>query len=135
MLKPENINFLIVHCSDTPDNKDIGVTEIHKMHLSFGWQGIGYHKIIRRCGTIENGRPECWVGAHTLGKNKESLGICLIGQKEFSIQQYKSLEKVLIKWKEIYKSAIILGHKDAIITKKTCPNFDVISWCKYRGII
>ena len=42
------------------------------MHLNFGWDGIGYHKIIRRDGTLENGRPEFWVGAHTYGLNEKS---------------------------------------------------------------
>ena len=41
MLKPEDIEFLIIHCSDTPDNKNIGASYIHKMHLNFGWHGIG----------------------------------------------------------------------------------------------
>ena len=46
MLNKENINFLIVHCSDTPDTQNLTAIDIHKMHLGFGWDGIGYHKII-----------------------------------------------------------------------------------------
>ncbi len=137
MLKPENIKFLIVHCSDTPDSEDIGVNEIHKMHLSFGWSGIGYHKLIRRCGKIENGRPECWIGAHTFGKNKESLGVCLIGKNNFTSEQFKSLKSILIKWKKKYtryNDIIIMGHRDIINTKKTCPNFDVAEWCNKNNI-
>ena len=53
MLKPTDIKFLVVHCSDTPDNNDIGAIEIHKMHIGFGWEGIGYHKIIRRNGLLK----------------------------------------------------------------------------------
>lgn len=137
MLEPENIKFLIVHCSDTPDDEDIGVNEIHKMHLSFGWQGVGYHKVIRRCGKIENGRPECWVGAHTFGKNKESLGVCLIGKNNFTSEQFKSLKRTLIIWKKKYhryNNIIIKGHRDIINTKKTCPNFDVTEWCNKNNI-
>ena len=33
------------------------------MHLQFGWDGIGYHKIILRNGKLISGRPEYWVGA------------------------------------------------------------------------
>ena len=54
------------------------------MHLEFGWNGIGYHKIIKRDGEIENGRPEFWIGAHVYGKNDQSLGVCLIGRDNFS---------------------------------------------------
>ena len=134
MLEAKDIKFLIVHCSDTPDQEDIGALEIHKMHLGFGWEGIGYHKIIRRDGKIENGRPEYWIGAHVYGKNTQSLGVCLIGKNSFSKKQLDSLEKILRNWKKIYKNTVILGHKDAIPTKKTCPNFDIKSWCVLRGI-
>ena len=57
MLKAENIKYLVVHCSDTSDDSIVSVHDIHKMHLDFGWDGIGYHKIISRDGLIHNGRP------------------------------------------------------------------------------
>ena len=53
MLNYQDIKLLIVHCSDTEDN-DINAEYIHKMHLEFGWDGIGYHKVILRSGKIEN---------------------------------------------------------------------------------
>ena len=49
-------------CSDTSDHDD--ASGIHNLHLSFGWDGIGYHKIILRNGVVQNGEPEYWVGAH-----------------------------------------------------------------------
>ncbi len=54
MLKSTNIKLLIIHCSDTDDTEDLSALDIHKMHLSFGWDGIGYHKVICRSGKIEN---------------------------------------------------------------------------------
>jgi len=132
MLVKENIKLLIVHCSDTENGKDLGAEDIHKMHLEFGWDGIGYHKIIDRSGKIKNGRPEYWVGAHVKGKNNESLGVCLIGRDKFTGKQYNSLVKLLKKWKVTYPNAKIVGHRDAVVTSKTCPNFDVISWCKSK---
>ena len=103
------------------------------MHLSFGWDGIGYHKVICRDGSIQNGRPEYWKGAHVKSINQCSLGVCLIGRKNFTIDQFNSLEKVLSEWKKKYSSSIIIGHRDAVLTHKTCPNFDVQKWCKDRG--
>ena len=72
------------------------------MHLKFGWNGVGYHKIICRNGEIENGLPEYWVGAHARGFNEVSLGVCLIGKKNFTKKQFKSLEKILRIWKKKY---------------------------------
>lgn len=129
MLKPENINYLIIHCSDTGNNNNIDASIIHKMHINFGWEGIGYHKVILRSGKIENGRPEFWIGAHVKGKNKNSLGVCLIGTDKFTNEQFLSLKKVLLKWKKKYPNAQIIGHRDAVKTSKTCPNFNVRQWC------
>ena len=134
MLKKENIKFLIIHCSDTGDSNNIDASFIHNMHLGFGWDGIGYHKVILRSGKVENGRPEFWVGAHVKGKNKNSLGVCLIGTNKFTRNQFSSLKNVLLRWKKKYPKAEIIGHRDAIDTKKTCPNFDVRSWCKENSI-
>ena len=134
MLINTNIKLLVVHCSDTDNNKNIDVTDIHKMHLNFGWDGIGYHKVILRSGKIENGRPEYWIGAHVKGKNKFSLGVCLIGRDKFTKKQFISLENILKKWKLLCPNAVIVGHRDTGKTKKTCPNFDVITWSKNKNI-
>ena len=135
MLKPSSIKKLIVHCSDTDDKMDIGAREIHAMHLSFGWDGIGYHKIICRDGTIQFGRPEYWVGAHVKGMNECSLGVCLIGKHSFAEPQFNALENILREWKIKYKNAVILGHYELTSTKKTCPNFNVQEWCRKRSLI
>jgi N-acetylmuramoyl-L-alanine amidase len=126
------VKFLVVHCSDTENNKNVNAVDIHQMHLDFGWDGIGYHKVITRSGKIENGRPEYWIGAHVKGKNNISLGVCLIGKNNFTKKQYNSLEAILKKWKSKYPSAKIVGHRDTGNTVKTCPNFDVKSWAKNK---
>ena len=134
MLINENIKLLVVHCTDTENNKDLNSLDIHKMHLDFGWDGIGYHKVICRSGKIENGRPEYWVGAHVKGKNNISLGVCLVGRDQFTEKQFSSLEKVLRSWKSSYPTAIIIGHSDTGNTQKTCPNFNVKTWCKNKNL-
>ena len=127
-LLKENIEFIVIHCSDTNENNK--VDDIHKLHLSFGWDGIGYHKVIEKDGNIENGRPEFWKGAHVYNFNDKSLGICLIGKNNFNKRQFKSLKKILISWKLKYPKAKIVGHNYFKNTNKTCPNFNVDLWCK-----
>jgi len=134
MLVASNIKLLVIHCSDTEDSRNLNSIDIHQMHLNFGWNGIGYHKIILRSGKIENGRPEYWVGAHVKGQNEVSLGVCLIGRNNFTDKQFVSLEKILRKWKNSYPQAKIIGHCDTGNTKKTCPNFDVKTWLKVKGL-
>ena len=130
MLFTKDVKLLIVHCSDSENHMDLNAIDIHKMHLDFGWDGIGYHKVICRSGKIENGRPEYWKGAHVKGKNDLSLGVCLIGRDKFTKKQYSSLQKILRKWKLLYPNAKIIGHCDTEETQKTCPNFDVLTWSK-----
>ena len=134
MLITPKIKLLVVHCSDTDNNENLNATDIHKMHLNFGWDGIGYHKVILRSGIIENGRPEYWMGAHVKGKNKISLGVCLIGRDKFTSKQFISLQKILKLWKISYPQAKIVGHCDTGNTNKTCPNFDVKTWLRNKDI-
>ena len=132
-ISKEQIKYIVIHCSDTNENDT--AEDIHKLHLAFGWEGVGYHKIIKKNGDIQNGRPEYWKGAHVYGHNHESLGVCLIGKSDFKKKQFDALKKLLITWKKKYPLATILGHKDFKNTKKTCPNFDVNSWLLKNKII
>ena len=132
MLLEKKISLLVVHCSDTENNENLSAIDIHKMHLEFGWHGIGYHKIINRSGKVENGRPEYWTGAHVKGKNDISLGVCLIGKNNFTKNQFDSLEEILKEWKIKYPKAKIVGHRDTGNTNKSCPNFDVLKWSKNK---
>jgi len=132
MLQPADIRYLVVHCSDTDDN--LTASDIHAMHLGFGWDGIGYHAVIIKDGTIEQGRPHFWSGAHVYGHNLESLGVCLIGRNDFTSYQFVALEHLLRQWKTLYPQANICGHCDFPETEKTCPNFNVAEWCQQRDL-
>ena len=119
MLKAENIRYLVVHCADTPDDQPLDASDIHQMHLGFGWNGIGYHRVICRDGCIEHGRPDYWIGAHVKGFNEISLGVCLIGRQDFTDAQFAALETVLREWRDAYPDAKICGHRDFDYTDKT----------------
>ena len=58
------------------------VETVHGWHKGNGWVGIGYHFYVRKDGTVYRGRPENWVGAHTVGHNSTKLGICAEGNFE-----------------------------------------------------
>jgi N-acetylmuramoyl-L-alanine amidase len=132
MLQASDIRYLVVHCSDTDD--DLTASDIHAMHLGFGWDGIGYHAVIIKDGTIEQGRPHFWSGAHVYGHNEKSLGVCLIGRNDFTSEQMTALDGLLRDWIARYPQARICGHRDFPSTQKTCPNFDVVAWVKDHGL-
>ena len=134
MLNPQDIAYLVVHCSDTLDDAALTGRDIHQMHLGFGWDGVGYHRVIGRDGVVEPGRPDYWIGAHVKGFNDVSLGVCLIGRHSFTDAQMLALETVLRDWQTTYPTAQIVGHCNFDYTEKTCPNFDVAAWCEERGL-
>lgn len=73
------ITFIIIHCSAIPPYQDSSAETITRWHIARGFKTIGYHYVIRRDGTIENGRPLEQVGAHCQNHNKHSIGICYEG--------------------------------------------------------
>lgn len=121
-----DITKIIIHCSATPTSMDIGVKEIREWHLERGWTDIGYHYVIRRDGTLEEGRPLAQSGAHTLGENIGSIGICLVGGKDrfdFTLDQMDVLVDLVEELEEKFPSASVHGHNE--FSSKACPQFDV----------
>jgi len=123
------IKYLVIHCADTPNDREVTAEEIHSWHLANGWDGIGYNAVIRRSGLVEMGRPEYWAGSHVRGHNGESLGVCLVGRDSFTDSQWDSLFELIADWKTKYPDAEVVGHRD-LDSHKTCPNFDVRKWAK-----
>ena len=129
------IELIVVHCSATPPDMDIGVAEIDKWHRERGFNGCGYHYVIKRNGDIEKGRPDHVSGAHVKGHNEKSLGICLVGGVDkdnnadcnFTQNQFYALEVLLSRLKDDYNNPKIVGHRD-LDNGKACPSFDVKSF-------
>lgn len=127
--------YIVVHCAATKATMDIGVREIRQWHVQKGWLDIGYHFVIRRNGTVENGRPHDVVGSHVKDFNSRSLGICLAGgidakgnpENNFTPEQFNSLKLLLLAQKRTYPGAKIVGHRD-LNSGKACPSFDVGPW-------
>ena len=69
---------IVIHCSATPKEMDIGVEKIKHWHVvDNGWDDIGYHYVIRRDGTLETGREEHRTGSHARQVNGTSMLILL----------------------------------------------------------
>ncbi len=67
------------------------------MKSSFGYY-IGYHYYISKDGTVRQGRLDTDEGAHTIGYNLKSLGICLAGNFDATSPtqaQITALQKLL----------------------------------------
>lgn len=133
-----NINLIIVHCSATPEGRNVAVADFDRWHRERGFDGIGYHYVVYIDGSVHEGRPLNKVGAHCKGHNAHSIGICYIGGVDLNgkpkdtrtLAQKDALVNLLMRLKRRFPKAVIRGHRD--FAAKACPSFDATK--EYAGI-
>lgn len=134
-----NIRYITIHASYTPPSLDIGEETIRGWHVDErGWLDTGYHRVIRRDGTVENGRPIRYQGAHVGGFNAGNIGICMVGGKKegvdepednFTNPQWVTLFMMMRSLLNRHPHAIIMGHNGfAGHEARGCPCFDWRAW-------
>ena len=133
------INEIIVHCAATPEGKNFKAADIDRWHRERKMKCIGYHYVVDLDGTVEPGRPESEIGAHCLGHNKYSIGVCYVGglaadgktpKDTRTVAQKEALLALLKKLRAKYPKASIHGHRD--FAAKACPSFDATT--EYKNI-
>lgn len=119
----------------TVDDK---VKEIRLWHTrDNGWSDIGYHYVIDRDGTVGTGRPLAKAGAHTRGRNSNTVGVCLVGGRggsendnfsdHYTKAQEVALRNLISSLKQTYPSIkTVSGHNQ--YAAKACPCFNVPNW-------
>lgn len=149
-----NINLIVIHCSATPQGRQVTVYDIDRWHAERGFHRqaaavqafnsnlphIGYHYLIDLKGDTYTGRGLDEIGAHVAGHNANSIGICMVGMNRFTTDQWTALRKLVTELQASYLSARICGHRDLSPDKngdgviepqewlKDCPTFEVKSW-------
>ena len=134
------IDKIIVHCSATREGQDIPVETIKKWHVEGrGWSDIGYHFYVELDGTIKKGRDIDRSGAHTIGENKSSIGLCYCGgvkadgktpKDTRTESQKESLLHVLKTLKAMFPESTIYSHNE--FANKACPSFDATN--EYKNL-
>lgn len=125
------INKIILHCSATREGRNFTVEDIASWHRQRGFTTIGYHFVIYLDGTVHKGRDVNVIGAHTVGQNAYSIGICYIGGLDASgkpadtrtPEQKEAMRNLVNSLKDKYPGATVHGHNE--FANKACPCFDV----------
>ena len=133
------ITKIILHCTATPEGRDVSVDEIKQWHLDRGWSDIGYHYVIDINGNLQDGRPLTRAGAHVRGYNKGSIGIAYVGGVDENLKpkdtrtenQKGRLQALILDLMDEYPEATLHGHNE--FANKACPSFDVQK--EYKDII
>ena len=141
------INLIVVHCSATRADRDFTENDLEVCHRHRGFNGAGYHFYIRTNGDIKNTRPLEKPGAHALGYNAHSIGICYEGGLDVRYRpadtrtewQKHSLRVLIRTLLMDYPGCRVCGHRDLSPDRngdgrispeewvKECPCFEVTS--------
>ena len=141
------INLIVVHCSATRADRDFTENDLEVCHRHRGFNGAGYHFYIRKNGGIKNTRPLEKPGAHALGYNAHSIGICYEGGLDVRYRpadtrtewQKHSLRVLIRTLLMDYPGCWVCGHRDLSPDRngdgrispeewvKECPCFEVTS--------
>lgn len=125
-----NLNFKAMSNRQTTDriilhhsaSSVASAEQIHSWHLGNGWEGAGYHFLVRKDGKIYRMRPEEKIGAHASGSNYNSIGICFEGNfevEEMPAVQVQSGKELVAYLKNKYGINKVQGHRD--VNKTSCP--------------
>lgn len=117
---------IVIHHTGNAVDDDLSAAEIDASHKGQGWTCIGYHYVVRKDGTVEQGRPHWTVGAHAYGENSHTIGIHVCGnfeEAEPTDGQIESLAMLLANLCNDYGLPInrdhIVGHRELMST--ACP--------------
>ena len=133
LLKKDDIKYLIIHHSESSGGTVQFLKWYHVEKRKYN--DVGYHYVIcngkplgnwseGEDGMIQRGRADDVVGAQARGHNRQSLGICLIGdftKTKPTARQMKSLRRLCAKLCRKYNLSPdrIVGHNK--LNNTDCP--------------
>ena len=124
-MKPTEI---IVHHSLTEDGETVSWSAIRRYHtIEKGWLDVGYHIGIELVGKdyeVFMGRPWDEAGAHCVGHNMKSLGLCFVGNFDLKPPPHEQLilgAKVISLWMRLFGISVDHVYPHSRFADKSCP--------------
>ncbi|MGM9866939.1 MAG: N-acetylmuramoyl-L-alanine amidase [Lepagella sp.] len=125
------IDKIILHCTATPEGREVTVADVTAWHKERGFRTIGYHYLVYLDGTVVRGRREEEIGAHCLGQNAGSIGVCYVGgldsrgkpKDTLTAAQRVALRNLVEGLQRRYPHATLHGHNE--FAAKACPCFKI----------
>jgi hypothetical protein len=127
------ISMIVIHCDGIMPHQHNTIAKIDAYHRSKGWKCVGYHEFVHRDGTVEHGRNIAEPGAHVVGHNLHSIGLCYEGglnsagepEDTRTPDQVRALRQLVERYHAYFPDAVIVGHHD-LNPGKACPCFDAV---------
>lgn len=149
------LKYLIIHCTATPEGRDVTGDDIRRWHTApksrggRGWKQVGYTDLIRLDGQVERlarNNEDALVDAFEVtngasGYNSVARHIVYAGGVDAGGKpkdtrtdaQREALKRYVRDFHERFPQVRIIGHRD-VNSNKACPSFDVGAWLKEIGI-
>ena len=145
MTKPR-IARLVIHCTATPEGREVTAADIRRWHTSpppqgRGWKQVGYTDMVHLDGTVERLVPnnedayvDGWeVTNGAKGYNSTSRHIVYVGGKTTDGRpadtrteaQKAALKAYVDDFRKRVPWADVCGHRDLPGVSKACPCYDV----------
>lgn len=149
------IKFLILHCTATPEGREVTKEEIIKWHTSpvseggRGWSRPGYSDLIDLKGNVVNITPydqdddiEAWeitngaTGTNSFTRHSVYAGGMDKANKNpkdtRNAAQLLTMANYVKQVVNTYPNILVAGHNQ--FAPKACPSFDTVVWLKSIGI-
>jgi hypothetical protein len=148
------LKYLVIHCTATPEGREVSSSEIRKWHLSpapagRGWKQVGYTDLVHLNGGIErlvdnneDASVDSWeITNGATGINSVSRHVVYSGgltkdgkraKDTRTLDQRNAMKKYVLDFVHRFPMAKVAGHNQ--FAAKDCPSFDVPAWCRQIGI-
>lgn len=155
------LKYLVIHCTDTPEGREVSSDEIRHWHCDpkpkgRGWKQVGYTDMFHLNGGVErlvdnneDAEVDPWeITNGAAGYNSVSRHIVYVGGREnlpgvpFKDQKVKdtrtaaqkaAMEKYVKNFHRKHPDVRIIGHRQ-LNASKSCPCFSVPRWLQQIGI-
>lgn len=148
------LKYLVIHCTATPENREVKAAEVRAWHCNpkpqgQGWRQVGYTDMLHLDGEWErlvDNNEDAWVDPWEVtngakGYNSVSRHIVYVGgvasdgrtpKDTRTPEQRTALADYVLEFHSRHPNVRIIGHNE--VAAKACPSFDVRKWLGEIGI-
>lgn len=149
------VEYLIIHCTATPQGREVTSADIRRWHTSpppagRGWKQVGYTDIFHLNGGVErlvanneDGIVDPWeITNGVAGLNSRIRSIVYVGGLDVTGKlpidtrtrdQREAMKKYVLDFIKINPTVKVAGHYQ-FDKSKACPSFNVYEWLKWIGV-
>jgi N-acetylmuramoyl-L-alanine amidase len=118
---------IVIHHSAS--KRDVTAREIREWHMRKGWSDIGYHYVIEGDAKVVRGRRPNVTGAHSRGFNRDSIGICIVGDntrlgQRWTAAQVRAAKELIAALQLVWGPMDVRPHREAGTTITECPGLN-----------